>query len=89
MFYGVRNEADCPVSADLQQWKNNFPTLEITVVYSEETGEYIQDAFKKLEPDFDPVKTGVILCGQREMCETVTQFVKDCGVSEDRILLNF
>eukprot|EP00210_Caulerpa_lentillifera_P005276 g5041.t1 len=89
LFYGVRNEAECPVRSELEEWKNNLPSLDITVVYSEATGEYIQDVFTKLDLNFDPLKTGVILCGQREMCETITEFVKHRGVSSDHILLNF
>jgi NAD(P)H-flavin reductase len=34
-------------------------------------------------------KTGVLLCGQKDMCTAVTALLTDAGVSKERILLNF
>ena len=49
---------------------------------------HTQDAFakdpKKLE---DPAGTGVLLCGQKDMCQTVTSLLKEQGVQQ--IMLNF
>jgi Na+-transporting NADH:ubiquinone oxidoreductase subunit NqrF len=31
----------------------------------------------------------MLLCGQKEMCQAVTRLLKDKGVEQDQILLNF
>lgn len=34
-------------------------------------------------------KVGVLLCGHKEMCDTVTELLIAKGVSKDRILSNY
>ena len=88
LYYGVRNAEASPVMQDIEEWQNDFPNLTVRVVYSEDEG-YIQDIFKKERPEVDGRHTGVLLCGQRDMCESITQCMMDAGVPKDRILLNF
>ena len=89
LYYGVRNAEASPVMQDIGEWQNDFPNLAVRVVYSEDGGGYIQDILEKERPEIDGRHTGVLLCGQRDMCERVTRCMTDAGVSQDRILLNF
>lgn len=55
------------------------------------TGEcgYVQVAFAKSKDISDPLQTGAILCGQKEMAQDVTSLLVAEGVPEDKILKNF
>ncbi len=47
-----------------------------------------QNIFEKdVDSLSDPTKVGVLLCGQKDMCNAVTELCKKKGVAE--IMLNF
>jgi len=49
----------------------------------------VQDVFSRDGAVADGAKTGVVLCGQKQMCEQITQILVERGVSTDNILTNF
>jgi NAD(P)H-flavin reductase len=62
-------------------------------VYSSDGAEgtkYVQDVFKS-EPGLNGEKAGVgvVLCGHKDMCNAVKEFVAAEGVDADKVLLNF
>lgn len=63
--------------------------MTIRLVYSDEQRAYVQDVFRTSENDVDGERTGVILCGQRDMCESVSEQMIQKGVDPNRLLLNF
>lgn len=90
LYYGVQNVEATPIQQELENWKNNFPNLHIRVVYSDDGAGYIQDILQKEVEELDtPSQSGVILCGQRDMCERITDYMTQLGVDPDCILLNF
>lgn len=63
----------------------------MVAVHSEDKQKYVQNV---LEADAagltaEPTKVGVLLCGQKEMCEAVTGILTAKGVATDLILKNF
>ena len=89
LYYGAKNAEANPVTQEIETWKNNFPNLTIHLVYSDSGDGYIQDVFEKEMANLNGGRSGVLLCGQRDMCERVTSLMTQAGVSADRILLNF
>ncbi|XP_048228965.1 fruit protein pKIWI502 isoform X2 [Ricinus communis] len=55
------------------------------------TGEsgYVQAAFSRAKQIDNPVATGAVLCGQKQMAEEVTSILLADGVSSEKILKNF
>ena len=49
----------------------------------------LQDVFAREGAMADGAKTGAVLCGQKQMCEQVTQILLERDVAADNILLNF
>jgi len=71
----------------------NWEKSGVTVipVYSQE-GEkrYVQDAFKDDKENMsDPGAVAVVLCGQKEMSQEVTEAVGAIGVAPEQLLSNF
>jgi hypothetical protein len=48
-----------------------------------------QDVFARDGALADGASTGAVLCGQKQMCEQITQILVERGVAKENILLNF
>jgi len=104
LYYGCKNPSHLAYKDRFKLWKGDnvsiipvFSESDVglealddvkSFIESPKVGMYVQDALK-LDGIQDPKKTAVLLVGQKEMTETVTQFLTETGVSADRILLNF
>ena len=49
----------------------------------------LQDELKNGLVKGSESRVGVLLCGHKDMCNSVTALLEGAGVSKDRILLNF
>lgn len=62
-------------------------------MFSSDGKRYVQSALEEeLRADLikgAESKVGVLLCGQKDMCNAITALLTEAGVSKDRILLNF
>lgn len=63
-------------------------------VFSDNGKQYVQAALEAqlkagLIPAGSEARVGVLLCGHKDMCNTVTTLLTEHGVSKDKILLNF
>lgn len=90
MYYGTKNPSYIPYNEELEKWHDDYG-IKIIHVHSDDNMGYIQDVFEKenlLNPELAS-KTGIILCGQKEMCISITEIAKASGVDPDKILLNF
>lgn len=85
LYYGTRSEDATPFTEDAAAWEG----VKIINVYSSAGEGYVQDVFAKEGSLADGAKTGAVLCGQKQMCEQVTQILLERGVAPDNILLNF
>lgn len=56
---------------------------------SSAAGGYVQDVFAKDKGISEGGATGVLLCGQKEMCNAIKELVAAEGVEADKVLLNF
>ncbi|GAX75109.1 hypothetical protein CEUSTIGMA_g2553.t1 [Chlamydomonas eustigma] len=92
LFYGTRNSGSTAYQDLVGQWQATG--VKIKQVFSGEGQGYVQDALVRdikagilnLGPE---AKVGVLLCGQKEMCNAVTDTLVEAGVNKDRILMNF
>lgn len=89
LYYGVQNPEASPVKDTLENWGNNYRNVSVRMVYSDDGKGYIQDVFKAGVTEVDSERSGVVLCGQREMCESISEQMRAFGVPSARILLNF
>ncbi|GMH41348.1 hypothetical protein BSKO_09258 [Bryopsis sp. KO-2023] len=89
LFYGARNKALMAMSDSLSSWEDLG--VKVVPVFSEEGKGYVQNVFDGEKENLmgDPASTGVILCGQKEMCQAVTEMMTEAGVDKEKILLNF
>ncbi|XP_038892012.1 fruit protein pKIWI502 [Benincasa hispida] len=93
LYYGARNLKRMAYQDRFDEWESSG--VEVVPVLSQPgsdwTGEsgYVQATFSKAKKAFDPLSTGAILCGQKQMTEEITSILVADGVSSEKILKNF
>ncbi|KAF9592521.1 hypothetical protein IFM89_015215 [Coptis chinensis] len=93
LYYGARNLQRMAYQDKFNDWESTG--VKIVPVLSQPDdrwkGEqgYVQHAFARVLQRFNPLSTGAVLCGQRQMTEEVTSLLLANGVSEEKILKNF
>ncbi|EEF30157.1 fruit protein pKIWI502 isoform X1 [Ricinus communis] len=93
LYYGARNLNRMAYQDRFKEWESSG--VKIVPVLSEPddrwTGEsgYVQAAFSRAKQIDNPVATGAVLCGQKQMAEEVTSILLADGVSSEKILKNF
>ncbi|KAA8492999.1 Fruit protein [Porphyridium purpureum] len=99
LYYGARTPAAMPCQDRFKLWKEDNVT--VIPVFSESSEGYdasfsaparqkmyIQAALKE-DGISAPKQTGVLMVGQKGMCEEARAILVEAGVPEERILLNF
>ncbi|TKY50922.1 oxidoreductase protein [Spatholobus suberectus] len=93
LYYGTRNLQRMAYQDRFKEWESSG--VKIVPVLSQPdaswTGEsgYVQAAFTRAKQISNPLATGAVLCGQKQMAEDVTSILVADGVSADMILKNF
>ncbi|KAF7827719.1 fruit protein pKIWI502 [Senna tora] len=93
LYYGARNLQRMAYQDRFKDWESSG--VKIVPVLSQPdgswTGEtgYVQAAFTRAKQISNPLSTGVVLCGQKQMTEEVTSILVADGVSSEKILKNF
>ncbi|PIA33475.1 hypothetical protein AQUCO_04100126v1 [Aquilegia coerulea] len=93
LYYGARNLQRMAYQDRFKEWEATG--VKIVPVLSQPDdawkGErgYVQNAFSRAHQKFDPLSTGVLLCGQRQMTEEVASLLTADGVLNEKILKNF
>lgn len=87
LYYGALDRDGMAYTEAIPTWESLG--VQVVAVYSGEGVGYVQDAFDKENMLGNPSGVGVILCGQKEMCQAVTEMMEGAGVESSRILLNF
>ncbi|CAL5209950.1 unnamed protein product [Lathyrus oleraceus] len=93
VYYGARNLQRMAYQDRFKDWESSG--VKIVPVLSQPddtwTGEsgFVQAAFKRAKEISNPLSTGAVLCGQKEMAEEVTSILVANGVSVEKILKNF
>ncbi|MED6128939.1 hypothetical protein PIB30_102936 [Stylosanthes scabra] len=93
LYYGARNLQRMAYQDRFKEWESSG--VKIVPVLSQPddswSGErgFVQEAFKKAKQISNPLSTGAVLCGQKEMAEEVTSILVADGVSGEKILKNF
>ncbi|KAK7343451.1 hypothetical protein VNO77_12203 [Canavalia gladiata] len=93
LYYGARNLQRMAYQDRFKDWESSG--VKIVPVLSQPddswTGEsgYVQAAFTKAKQISNPLSTGAVLCGQKQMTEEVTSILVADGVSVEKILKNF
>ncbi|BAT93849.1 Fruit protein [Vigna angularis] len=93
LYYGARNLQRMAYQDRFKDWESSG--VKIVPVLSKPddswTGEtgYVQAAFSKAKQISNPLATGAVLCGHKQMTEEVTSILVANGVSADKILKNF
>lgn len=93
LYYGARNLERMAYQDRFEAWEATG--VKIVPVLSQPDdrwkGEhgYVQNAFVRSQQKFNPLSTGVVLCGQKQMTEEVTDLLTASGVSNEKILKNF
>jgi NAD(P)H-flavin reductase len=86
LYYGARNKEAMAYFDSTGEWEKTG--VKVVPVFSE-GGVYVQDQFQKDGGIIDVDASCAILCGQKEMAESIKAIFGDAGVAEDRILTNF
>ncbi|KAK7280393.1 hypothetical protein RJT34_25457 [Clitoria ternatea] len=93
LYYGARNLQRMAYQDRFKDWESSG--VKIVPVLSQPddswTGErgYVQAAFTRAKQISNPLSTGAVLCGQKQMTEEVTSILVADGVSAEKILKNF
>ncbi|XP_010243758.1 PREDICTED: fruit protein pKIWI502 [Nelumbo nucifera] len=93
LYYGARNLQRMAYQDRFKEWESTG--VKIVPVLSQPDdkwrGErgYVQNAFARAKQTYNPLSTGVLLCGQKQMTEEVTSVLLAIGVSREKILKNF
>lgn len=87
LYYGTRAASSTAFADTIPAWKE--AGIEVVHVYSEDGKGYVQDVFMADGPLPNGARTGIVLVGQKQMVEAVTEFAIGQGVDKERILLNF
>ncbi|KAK4263876.1 hypothetical protein QN277_029233 [Acacia crassicarpa] len=93
LYYGARNLQRMAYQDRFKDWESSGITI-VPVLSQPDgswTGEsgYVQAAFTRTKQITNPLSTGAVLCGQKQMTEEVTSILTADGVSSDKILKNF
>uniref|UniRef100_A0A0C9QUW4 TSA: Wollemia nobilis Ref_Wollemi_Transcript_7847_1318 transcribed RNA sequence n=2 Tax=Wollemia nobilis TaxID=56998 RepID=A0A0C9QUW4_9CONI len=93
LYYGVRNLQRMAYQERFKKWESSgvkiFPVLsKPDDGWSGERG-YVQEAFAKAQQIQNPLATGAVLCGHKQMTEDVTSLLVAEGVLMEKILKNF
>ncbi|KAL5553349.1 hypothetical protein UlMin_040750 [Ulmus minor] len=93
LYYGARNFQRMAYQDKFKDWESSGVSIVPVLSQPEddwkgETG-YVQAAFRRAKQVFDPLSTGVVLCGQKQMTEEITSILVAEGVSTEKILKNF
>lgn len=88
LYYGVRNASHMAFKESIPSWEMDYGVRTIPV-YSDDKKGYVQDVFAA-NPDIENWQgVAAVLCGQKGMCEGVTDLLTAKGVAKEHILLNF
>ncbi|WJX15025.1 hypothetical protein P8452_05217 [Trifolium repens] len=93
LYYGARNLQRMAYQDRFKDWESSG--VKIVPVLSQPddswTGEsgFVQAAFTRAKEISNPLSTGAVLCGQKQMTEEVTSILVADGVSVEKILKNF
>lgn len=93
LYYGARNLKRMAYQDRFKDWESSGIKIVPVLSHPDEkwTGEtgFVQAAFCRTKGILHPNRTGVVLCGRKQMTEEVTRIMVEDGVSSDRILKNF
>ncbi|KAH7431450.1 hypothetical protein KP509_08G048700 [Ceratopteris richardii] len=93
LYYGTRSLRWMAYQEKFKEWEASG--IRVIPVLSQSDGDwegeagYVQAAFQKEKGITDPLRTGAILAGQREMMEDVTSHLLAEGVLKEKIIKNF
>lgn len=89
LFYGARNKTLMAFDDSFSEWESLG--VKVVPVFSQDGNGYVQEVFESGKENLltAPGTTGVVLCGQKEMCEAITEIMTGSGVDKDKIILNF
>jgi len=91
LYYGARNQAQMAFQDKFKDWEAKG--VEVIPVLSQPEGSwegkkgYIQDCLK--EDLKDGSKAAALLCGVNDMVKSAKEVLKDAGVSDSNVLMNF
>ncbi|KAJ8479503.1 hypothetical protein OPV22_023230 [Ensete ventricosum] len=93
LYYGARNLQRMAYQDRFKDWESTgvrvIPVLsQPDEKWSGEQG-YVQAAFSRTKEILNPLLTGAVLCGHKQMAEEVTSELVADGVSKEKILMNF
>lgn len=93
LFYGARNLQRMAYQDRFKDWETSgvriIPVLSQPDDQWEGEQGYVQAAFLKTKQLLNPLSTGAVLCGHKQMAEAVISSLEADGVSRDKILMNF
>eukprot|EP00252_Welwitschia_mirabilis_P005932 TRINITY_DN16521_c0_g1_i1.p1 TRINITY_DN16521_c0_g1~~TRINITY_DN16521_c0_g1_i1.p1 ORF type:complete len:351 (-),score=35.58 TRINITY_DN16521_c0_g1_i1:442-1494(-) len=93
LYYGARNLKRMAYQEKFKNWESSG--IQIIPVLSQPDdkwdGErgYIQSAFARAKDIQNPLSTGAVLCGHKQMTEDVTSLLVSEGIPKEKILKNF
>ncbi|KAI4313851.1 hypothetical protein L6164_026798 [Bauhinia variegata] len=93
LYYGARNLQRMAYQDRFKDWESSGVKVMPVLSRPDDswTGEsgYVQAAFSRAKKVSNPLSTGAVLCGQRQMTEEVASILVADGVSSEKILMNF
>ncbi|KAI3848924.1 hypothetical protein MKW98_014458 [Papaver atlanticum] len=93
LYYGARNLQRMAYQDRFKEWEASGVKVVPVLSQPEDRwdGErgYVQAAFARAKHIFNPLSTGSVLCGQKQMAEEITSLLVAEGVSTEKILKNF
>jgi len=93
LFYGAQDLDDLAFRERFECWEQSG--VQIVPVLSRASDSfdgqkgYVQDALAKEGVLNTPSSSVIVLCGGKEMAESIKEFAASAGIPEDRILTNF
>ncbi|XP_042440236.1 fruit protein pKIWI502-like [Zingiber officinale] len=92
LYYGIRNLQRMAYQDRFKDWESSGVKIIPVLSQPDErwSGErgYVQAAFSRDKRILNPLSTGAVLCGHRQMAEDVTSELVASGVSNEKILMN-
>lgn len=86
LYYGTRSPESTAYQSLVPEWEKQG--IKVVQVHSGDAKKYVQGVFAEdVQHLSSPSKVGVLLCGQKDMCNTITELAKAKGV--EQIMLNF
>ncbi|XP_015865639.1 fruit protein pKIWI502 [Ziziphus jujuba] len=93
LYYGARNLKRMAYQDRFKEWESSGVKIVPVLSQPDEDwkGErgYVQAAFARAKQILNPISTGAVLCGQKQMAEEVTSILVADGVLSEKILKNF